>query len=150
MPISSEGGTYILLVELPSPISIEVGRLGAISFDAGVYAYVGSALGPGGLAARLGRYAAGPTGKHWHIDYLLEHAEVRGALVNTNGARLECSWSAWVEARTQTATAGFGSSDCHCTSHLYFVGDNEEGEEIIRAAGCELKASALSEVNNGL
>jgi len=36
MTLPATGGTYILLIELSVPISIEVGRLGPISFDPGV------------------------------------------------------------------------------------------------------------------
>jgi Uri superfamily endonuclease len=138
---ASLGGTYVLLVDLPSTATIEIGRLGSFSFDAGAYAYVGSAFGPGGLAARLQRYRAGPLRKHWHIDYLLEHAEVRKALVSTSQERLECIWAQWMRKRGLSRIAGFGSSDCGCSSHLFFIGNNAEVEQIIRAAGCELKTS---------
>ncbi|MBT8467436.1 MAG: DUF123 domain-containing protein, partial [Deltaproteobacteria bacterium] len=40
-------------LELSGPTEVEVGRLGTICFDAPFYVYVGSAFGPGGLAARL-------------------------------------------------------------------------------------------------
>lgn len=136
----STSGTYILFVALSSPATVEVGRLGRLSFDAGIYAYVGSAFGPGGLAARLRRYQAGPVRKHWHIDYLLEYSEVRNALVSTSQNRLECVWAQWMRGRGLDFVPGFGSSDCRCMSHLTYLGNVEEVEEIIRAAGCELKA----------
>jgi Uri superfamily endonuclease len=136
----STSGTYILLVELSAPASIEVGSLGLLSFDAGIYAYVGSAFGPGGLAARLRRYEASPKRIHWHIDYLLEHSEVRTALVSTSQERLECVWALWMRDRRLGLIAGFGSSDCGCSSHLFFVGDDDGAEEMIREAGFELKA----------
>lgn len=36
-------GIYILLIEIDKNIQIEIGSLGKINFDKGVYAYVGSA-----------------------------------------------------------------------------------------------------------
>jgi Uri superfamily endonuclease len=129
----------VLLVTLSSPTLIEVGRLGSISFDAGIYAYVGSAFGPGGLAARLGRYIAGPVRKHWHIDHLLEHGEVAGALVSTNTSRLECTWATWLGTRCSGHTRGFGASDCSCHSHLFFIHSQKQLKEIIRAIGCDLQ-----------
>ena len=141
MTAPAAGGTYILLLELSKPATIEVGRLGRLSFDKGIYAYVGSAFGPGGLAARLQRYTAGPRRTHWHIDYLLEHSEVRTTLVSTSQERLECVWAQWLRDRGLVLIPGFGSSDCRCQSHLFFVGDNARVEEIIQAAGCELKAA---------
>lgn len=141
MTAPATGGTYILLVELSVPTTIEVGKLGKPAFDAGIYAYIGSALGPGGLASRLRRYEGRPTRTHWHIDYLLAAAEIIGALYRTDEGRHECAWASWVGNRAQNSVPGFGSSDCRCTSHLFFLGDNAGVEEIIRSAGCELKAS---------
>jgi Uri superfamily endonuclease len=146
----ASGGTYILLVELASPIAIAVGRLGPIPFDAGVYAYVGSAFGPGGLAARLHRYIVGPRKIHWHIDHLLGRAEVIGALHRADLERRECNWARWVGNRAKAHAPGFGSSDCRCESHLFFIGDTEKSEDLVAAAGCELKAIVRSEVNDGL
>lgn len=145
-PIPASGGTYILLVELASPAAIGVGRLGSIPFDAGVYAYVGSAFGPGGLAARLHRYIGGPRKTHWHIDHLLEPAEVIGALHRADIERRECNWARWVGERAKARVPGFGSSDCRCESHLFFVGDAKRAEDLVAAAGCELKAVFRSEV----
>ncbi len=140
MTAPAPGGTYILLVEISSPAAIEIGRLGRLSFDSGIYAYVGSAFGPGGLESRLRRYTAGPRRNHWHIDYLLDRSEVRTALVSNSQERLECVWAQWMRDRGLILVPGFGSSDCRCKSHLFFVGGNARAEEIIRTAGCELKA----------
>jgi Uri superfamily endonuclease len=141
MTASAAGGTYILLIELASPSVIEIGKLGDLTFDAGCYAYVGSAHGPGGLAARLGRYLTGRDRRHWHIDHLLGRAKVFGALFRADRDRRECTWARWLGKRAQGWIPRFGSSDCRCPSHLFFVGNNERMEEMIRAAGCELKAT---------
>jgi hypothetical protein len=49
----AEPGTYALLLTATAPLEVVVGRLGACRLPAGHYVYVGSAHGPGGLAARL-------------------------------------------------------------------------------------------------
>jgi Uri superfamily endonuclease len=149
-PYPASGGTYILLVELASPVVIVVGKIGSIPFEMGVYAYVGSAFGPGGLAARLHRYIVGPRKIHWHIDHLLERAEVIGTLHKADPERRECHWARWIGSRAKTRVRGFGSSDCRCESHLFLVGAAKSSEDLVAAAGCDLKATYTSEVNDGL
>ena len=58
-------GTYALLLHLDSQRRIAVGRLKEFDFPAGHYVYVGSALGPGGLGARIGRHLRPCTKAHW-------------------------------------------------------------------------------------
>jgi Uri superfamily endonuclease len=142
-PLTHAGGTYTLLARMLSTPRIAVGRIGVIRFPAGHYAYVGSALGPGGLAARLRRYAAGPRRLHWHIDYLLQHAEVTGALICSDDRRLECRWAAWFDERAAATIDGFGASDCRCRGHLFNLGSKHAAEEIIGAAGLDLKADRI-------
>jgi len=55
-------GTYLLLLRLEEDREIEIGRLGSLFFPRGYYLYVGSAMGPGGLVARLARHSQ--RGKH--------------------------------------------------------------------------------------
>jgi endonuclease-3 len=113
------GGTYALGLELPRPVSIEVGALGEREFPAGGYAYVGSALGAGGFSrvARHAEIAAGERAvRHWHVDYLTGHPDSRlRAVVLAPGAEVEC---ATARALAAEAVPGFGASDCECPSHL--------------------------------
>lgn len=116
---AAHGGTYSLLVELTTPAVIEVGALGEIAFDAGRYAYTGSAFGPGGFA-RIDRHrelAAGERDvRHWHVDYLLGHPEATiEAVWISPGTDRECSIAGSLPGG---AVAGFGSSDCDCETHL--------------------------------
>jgi Uri superfamily endonuclease len=55
----AEPGTYALLLKLDKQERITIGKLGTFDFPAGYYLYVGSALGPGGLRARLARHRRG-------------------------------------------------------------------------------------------
>jgi len=46
-------GTYALILSCASNARIQVGRLGTMRLQRGYYVYLGSALGPGGLRARI-------------------------------------------------------------------------------------------------
>ncbi|MBW2289032.1 MAG: GIY-YIG nuclease family protein [Deltaproteobacteria bacterium] len=112
-------GTYALLLELPAVSSLRVGRLGPMTFEAPVYLYSGSAFGPGGLAARLTHHLRTSPKPHWHIDYLRSIASVSRVWTTADPRRLECAWSAAARSlRGAREVAGFGASDCRCTSHL--------------------------------
>ncbi|MFC7045341.1 DUF123 domain-containing protein [Halobacteriaceae archaeon GCM10025711] len=112
-------GTYTLLVELPRTVDVRVGALGVLTFQAGWYAYTGSAFGPGGLS-RVDRHRELARGerdvRHWHVDYLLGHpaAALRDVVV-TEGEDVECAVARSVGG---DAVPGFGASDCDCGSHL--------------------------------
>ena len=98
---------------------LPVGKLGPLRFDAAVYAYVGSAQGPGGLRSRIGRHLEKGKRRHWHIDYLRDHAEIDRIWVIDGSRRLECAVAARLSALAAASpVAGFGASDCRCGSHL--------------------------------
>lgn len=100
-------------------MEISVGKLGTLRFDAAVYAYVGSAQGPGGLRSRIGRHLEKGKRRHWHIDYLREHAEIDRIWVIDGSRRLECAVAARLSALAAASPVpGFGASDCRCGSHL--------------------------------
>ena len=90
--------------------------------------YFGSARGPGGLQARLGRHLRGEGKPHWHIDILRSVADVRGYCYvtdqksNSLSIPFECLWSqafATIPGAT-VPLEGFGASDCRagCPAHL--------------------------------
>lgn len=133
-------GVYLLLLSLPARVEAQIGRLRRIDFAPGLYGYAGSALGPGGLAARLKRHAAGAGRQHWHIDYLLPHARLLGALAREDPQRLECAWAAWASGPALVCIRGFGSSDCACPGHLFFFGPNPDEIQLIAQARRELAA----------
>ena len=124
---AADGGTYTLLVELESPATIEVGALGEREFPAGRFAYTGSALGPGGFA-RVDRHrelAAGERDtRHWHVDYLLGHpAASVERVIRSGGLDAECEVAARIDG---DPVAGFGASDCECSTHLHCGGPESE------------------------
>lgn len=118
---SAAPGTYALFLELARPARIRIGRLGTFFFPSGHYIYVGSALGPGGLRARLERHLRRRKKLHWHIDYLLARAKTIAVRQEPSGERLECVWARnYVKHPGVTIIVpGFGASDCSCPTHLF-------------------------------
>ncbi len=113
-------GTYVLVLHLPRPIAIHVGRLGRFRFPAGWYAYAGSAHGPGGLAVRLNRHLRLPKPLRWHIDYLREHAPPVEIWYTVGDGKRECIWAQALAglAGAHIPAPRFGASDCRCPAHL--------------------------------
>lgn len=119
-PLPAEPGTYALLLRSDADQPVDVGRRGSLDVRPGWYVYVGSALGPGGLAARVGRHLRREKTCRWHIDYLRAVTEPEAVWYATGTSRMECRWAA-VLARLKKATVpleGLGASDCECRSHL--------------------------------
>ena len=139
------GGTYTLLIERPRAAEIEVGALGRIEFDAGWYAYVGSALGTGGFS-RIDRHrelAAGERDtRHWHIDYLLGHPDSALAeVVTSGGVDGECRVAGALAGEQRgggtvdfDAVPDFGCSDCGCDSHLFHAPASDPLREAVADA----------------
>ncbi|MGZ4913506.1 MAG: GIY-YIG nuclease family protein [Halobacteriota archaeon] len=119
--------------------TITVGKLGAIAFAAGAYAYVGSALGPAGFG-RIRRHVgtfSGPSMKRkWHIDYLSSIATLRKVLAITTTKRIECDIAEHLQASPSlTAIKHFGASDCGCNAHLFCSPDTHDlGRELKNVA----------------
>ena len=115
-------GTYALILRAASRQNVQVGRLGRLAMQPGFYVYVGSALGPGGLKARVGHHLRPVKRPHWHIDYLRRETECVAVWYAYGTVRQECAWAdAFSSLRGSTIPLpGFGSSDCRCSAHLYF------------------------------
>ncbi|BBU60641.1 hypothetical protein MSC49_05760 [Methylosinus sp. C49] len=110
-------GAYALLIALSRPLEASAGRCAA-TLAPGLYLYCGSAKGPGGLRARLGRHMRQGKRRRWHIDQLTEAGESLGAWITE--AKGECDLVAALSA-LPVPLEGFGSSDCpRCRSHLLF------------------------------
>ncbi|MBS3755032.1 MAG: GIY-YIG nuclease family protein [Desulfobacterales bacterium] len=133
-------GTYLLFLRFSGHARISVGRLGTSDFVPGFYGYVGSARGPGGLAARLRRHAVKTGSCHWHIDYLLPQSEIAGAVFAETKTRLECDWAGWAQNFARCEVTGFGASDCTCRAHLFFFGKIPDEVPLIQQARKDLHA----------
>lgn len=118
----SEPGSYVLIMHLAQSATITVGKLGTFEFVAGWYAYAGSALGQGGLAARLAYHNRHNKSYSWHIDYLLAHAELVEIWWAEENKRKECVWASALRAipGARVPVANFGASDCRCLAHLVY------------------------------
>lgn len=107
--------TYQLIIDVPAPLRIAVGRLGQFSFPAGKYCYTGPAKT--NLEARVARHLRREKKLRWHIDYLLCQRRVRVIDVVRHNTP-ECTVNQQVTGRV--VAAKFGASDCKsgCISHL--------------------------------
>lgn len=117
-------GSYCLCIFIAEDIAVNIGALGTISFSKGRYVYVGSALN--GLEQRIKRHFATNMGKgkaiHWHIDYLLLSIGVtlEGVYIKESNKHEECAIASRIADRGYPLQR-FGSSDCRCNSHLFWV-----------------------------
>ncbi|MGQ9463407.1 MAG: GIY-YIG nuclease family protein [Candidatus Fervidibacter sp.] len=131
-------GVYLLQIRLDRPARIKVGKLGTFHFPKGRYIYTGSALC--GLEKRLRRYFKKDKKPHWHIDYLLEKAEIEGVLTVETETRIECDLNRLVLnlPGAKVIVKGFGSSDCNCPSHLVHLSNEKRNEDQRRSCGKQL------------
>jgi Uri superfamily endonuclease len=123
MDLPEAKGTYVLIASVVQMKRLEIGRLGAYDIVPGFYAYVGSALGSGGLRARLGHHLESTASPHWHIDYLLGVAEPVEVWYTTAHQKLEHQWAELLQEAPhfRVPIPRFGSSDYHRSrlSHLF-------------------------------
>lgn len=136
----SAKGTYALLIQLESGKEITVGRLGTFFLRAGYYLYVGSALGSGGLPARLARHRRSDKRPRWHVDYLLEYGRLLEIWNAVGEERLECLWATGAgEMAEAVPVPGFGSSDCRCLAHLSYFAAKPDYREFALKVGAILR-----------
>ncbi|MFC0238900.1 GIY-YIG nuclease family protein [Rhodopseudomonas telluris] len=110
------GGAYVVALSLAAPPRVRLGQATPITVAAGRYLYCGSAYGPGGLRARLGRHFRRDKSIRWHIDQLTTAGEVLGAWAIPRGNECELVRRLGF---LHAPIAGFGASDCpSCRSHL--------------------------------
>ena len=120
--IEPKPGTYALVLSCRTNARIQVGRLGTMQLQCGYYVYLGSALGPGGLRARIAHHQKLAARPHWHLDYLRAHTRLHSVWLSYGGIRHEHEWArAMLKVKDATIPLpGYGASDCRCPSHLYF------------------------------
>lgn len=117
-------GIYMLLIALEEPVTKKVGALGEIQFQSGNYIYVGSAQT--NLDARVSRHFSSNKKKHWHIDYLLEDADIEEVFAYEACGEKECEMALALD-KEFTRVEDFGCSDCNCNSHLFFSKGSSSG-----------------------
>ncbi len=111
-------GVYTLVISVNKDADVHVGALGKIHFEKGLYVYVGSAQT--GVEQRVRRHLRRDKRLFWHIDYLLHNsnAQVIEVLGREAGKDEECKTAKEIGGKGKMVPK-FGSSDCHCESHLF-------------------------------
>lgn len=138
-----KSGTYALVFECRKPATIEVGRLGAVELQQGFYIYVGSALGPGGVKARVERHWRSDKRLHWHLDYVTEYLTPVEAWYVNGTSRDEHRWAATLAAQSDISTVqAFGASDCSCGSHFFRSSDSPDRMSFARCIGKRVRVAS--------
>ncbi len=138
--ITGEGGVYLLVIDLDRPLRLDAASLGGAVLAPGRYLYCGSAHGPGGLAARVGRHLRAGKAPRWHVDRLSEAGRVVAVGLSTGGT--ECGLLARLNRLpgVRVPVAGFGSTDCRrCPAHLLLVPEGLSLADLARAAGADVR-----------
>lgn len=118
-----DGGDYCVILEVKEEMTIPVGSLGDVHFQAGFYVYVGSAKK--NLAARLARHQRKRKGMHWHIDYLRQKAAVVAVVPIRTTDDLEHDLAKAVGDIAAWSVPRFGCTDCKGdASHLFGFTEN--------------------------
>jgi len=133
-------GTYALVLRSASSAAVQIGRRDRLIVEPGYYIYVGSALGPGGVRARVSRHFRGARNRHWHIDYLRAVSSPVCAWYRYAPFNLEHQWARAVADMPGTAgVKGFGCSDCRCDAHLFAMANEPGFARFRRAVGGDIE-----------
>jgi len=121
-------------------LQLQIGRLGGMQLSKGWYVYVGSAFGPGGLAARVSRHLQRHKTRHWHIDHLIWATTVREVWYSQRQRDLEHCWAqaALDQPAARNLLRGFGASDCQCLSHLVRFPTRRAVKTLFNALGAKV------------
>ncbi|WP_280771735.1 GIY-YIG nuclease family protein [Salipaludibacillus daqingensis] len=104
---------------------VTIGKLGSFSFQNGVYVYVGSAKR--NIQSRIERHIKQDKKFRWHFDYLRPFVDIV-EIQTYPGDEGECHLfhRLMKEYNGRIPVKGFGSSDCKCTSHLFYTDLTDE------------------------
>ena len=129
----------MLIIQVDKDLDVNVGALGKLRFEKGLYAYVGSAQT--NLEKRIYRHFRKEKVKFWHVDYLLDNDAAKIIKVFFKGAnKVEECETAKVIGEKDKPISGFGCSDCKCKSHLFLIGDYGFLQETMRVFPAETNA----------
>ena len=118
-PVPSETGAYVLIIELPVPFALDIATLPRARLAPGRYAYCGSAYGPGGLKARIGRHLRADKAVRWHVDRLTAAGRIVDFRAVPGGRECDLLDRLLEAPGAVVPVPGFGSSDCRaCPAHL--------------------------------
>jgi len=120
-----------LIISVSKDFEIIVGCLGKVLFKKGNYIYIGSSKGC--LEARLRRHLKRNKKIYWHIDYLLNNKKAQISRIWVIQKSIECKTADVFNEQpiSEIVKKGFGSSDCKCLTHLFYINDKEKAEKIL-------------------
>ena len=119
--IPSSKGIYALVFELTNNMKLSTRTLSNKTLTKGIYVYIGSARGPGGLRARIRRHLAKTKKLKWHIDYITStnHFRARAIVYALTNQDLEHIMASILEKQLAIPIQRFGSTDKPSRSHLF-------------------------------
>ena len=137
-------GSYCILVNCGKSRLLKIGRLRKIKFKKGYYLYVGSALKS--IEKRVCRHLRDSKKIFWHIDYLLaaDRVKIDSVYYVENNKKLECAISEKIKV-IAIPVDGFGSSDCNCKSHLFYISEKSlyEVNKLLRQYNFNMVGAAV-------
>ncbi len=137
-----------MVIKISEDLKIRVGRLGEGSFKEGDYIYIGSAKGC--LGTRLQRHLRKKKKTYWHIDYLLKSKKTKILQIWIIDKKTECQTAEvfYQDPTTELTKKGFGSSDCKCVTHLFYIKEKEKIEKVLKEKGFSKRMEFESYDNN--
>jgi len=122
MNLGSQKGTYALIFQANQEFACKVGKRGNFKGHPGSYVYLGSAFGAGGVGARLSHHLKLSSNPHWHLDYIRPYMQPVAVCYSNSPIRQEHQWATVISniANAECPMHKFGSSDCACSSHLFY------------------------------
>ncbi|MCP5367575.1 MAG: GIY-YIG nuclease family protein [Hyphomicrobiales bacterium] len=128
--LPAAAGAYALVLELVRPLAVTLPGRPPVDLEPGWYLYAGSANGPGGIRARVGRHLRGGKTVRWHVDRLTNSAGVAAVAAFPGGS--ECAVAAALrQSGAPVPAPGFGSTDCRqCPSHLLSLPDDFDADDL--------------------
>lgn len=123
--------SYILILKLNKNLSIIVGKLGNIEFKKGFYIYIGS--GKKNIEKRVERHIKRDKKTHWHIDYLTKDENFSIIEIYLIEKFDECEITKIFIKNGISFIKNFGSTDCNCSSHLFYSKSLKDLKTIIKS-----------------
>jgi Uri superfamily endonuclease len=119
-----------------------------VSFKKGDYIYIGSAKGC--LGTRSQRHLRKKKKTYWHIDYLLKGERTQISQIWMILKSIECQTAEvfYQDPTTEIIKKGFGSSDCKCVTHLFYIKDKEKIKKVLKEKGFSKRMEFESYDNN--
>lgn len=146
-------GVYVLVLENPRMMKVSIGER-FFEIPQGTCVYCGSAMGPGGVKARVARHLRIFSGEkasrpHWHIDRLLAIASSVAVVTACSDKSMECTLAKALKARGMVPVLGFGNTDCKtgCSSHL--MSTHLSGSEAVREVAIVMREMGLKPLFSG-